>query len=164
MTGHGQYRSAKPRQEYVADVKSIKHPMLVRVMNDSDVLPGVGDRSNTQSSSRMPPVEQAANDITRVNTSQLEFTETGEPTRATAQQFVHARPVSECGDMMNKEGTPTFVSKRVSSVHHKPVPYPRLGKKILGACSVLFYFFTQVCHMNSHIMRIFHMSGAPNCL
>ena len=47
-------------------VKGMKNPVLVRVMQASDVSPDIGDRTNKQGGLSMTAVEQAKNDRQRI--------------------------------------------------------------------------------------------------
>jgi len=89
-----------------AAIDAMKSPILVRIMDGKDVRPDIGDRSNIASSARMSPVEQAATDAKRLDLGALEFTEGGDPTPQSIQQFIRAMPTSEQGEMMNPDGTP----------------------------------------------------------
>jgi len=85
----------------------LRRPVLVRVMNQSDVRPDIGDASNITASAVLSPVEQASNDARRVQLSALQFDEHGQPTPASVRAFVAAMPEAERGALMNPDGSPT---------------------------------------------------------
>lgn len=90
-----------------ASAARVARPQLVRVIAEKDVTPDMGDRSNVAATARMSPVETAANDAQRIDLTQMEFDDDGNPTPATISQFLASMPVGERGDMMNADGTPT---------------------------------------------------------
>ena len=105
------------RQELLADAASIgvdaqalagmQRPVLVRVMGQADVTADMGDRTNITGTQKLSPVEQAANDARRFDIANLAFDEGGNPTAKSIAGFVSSMPVSEQGDMMNPDGSPT---------------------------------------------------------
>jgi hypothetical protein len=90
-----------------AAVQSMQRPVLVRVMSQDDVTPDMGDRTNTAVTQNLSPVEQAANDVRRVDVRGFEFTDAGDPTPQTVRSFVFSLPESERGNLLNADGTPT---------------------------------------------------------
>jgi len=88
-------------------VAGMQRPVLVRVMNQADITPDMGDRTNTTSTQKLSPVEQASNDARRFSVANLSFDERGSPTAQSINGFISAMPVAERGDMLNPNGTPT---------------------------------------------------------
>ena len=88
-------------------IRSMKAPTLVRLMDKADVTSDIGDRSNIASAARMSAVEQSATDARRLDLTQLEFSDDGEPTSRAVIQFVRSMPTSEQGELVNPDGTPT---------------------------------------------------------
>lgn len=85
----------------------MQRPMLVRLMDEADITPDMGDRTNIQAGAAMSAVEQAANDVRRVDVASLQFDDAGNPTRETMAAFINQMPVSERGAMLDRDGTPT---------------------------------------------------------
>lgn len=88
-------------------IDRMKHPILVRVMQPSDVTPDIGDKSNTTTQLSMTPVEVANNDRNRVDFDRLTFYEDGTPTIDTIKEFVAQMPASEQGGLIDVDGNPT---------------------------------------------------------
>ncbi|THJ32423.1 hypothetical protein E8K88_12040 [Lampropedia aestuarii] len=88
-------------------IAQMQAPMLVRVMDEADVTPDIGDRSNTVATARLSPVEEASNDAKRVNLAALEYDDSGIPTPASVRGFINAMPEAERGNMLNPDGSPT---------------------------------------------------------
>lgn len=88
-----------------SQVEAIANPMLVRLMSADDVTADIGDRSNVQAGAQLSAVEQAANDIRRIDTSRIEFDANGLPTRQAAKAFVQAMPVGERNALLNEDGS-----------------------------------------------------------
>ena len=105
------------RQELAGDAASLgvdaqalgamQRPVLVRVMQGADVTRDMGDRTNITATQKLSPLEQAGNDERRLDVRTLSFDEGGNPTPDSIKGFVSAMPVSEHGDMLNPDGTPT---------------------------------------------------------
>ena len=90
-----------------AHIERLQSPMLVRIMDEADVTPDIGDRSNTAATARLSPLEEASNDAKRVNLAALEFGEDGSPTAASLRGFINAMPEAERGNMLGPDGAPT---------------------------------------------------------
>ncbi|PAT31890.1 hypothetical protein CLI92_09010 [Vandammella animalimorsus] len=90
-----------------AHIERLQSPMLVRIMDEADVTPDIGDRSNTVATARLSPLEEASNDAKRVNLAALEFGEDGSPTAASLRGFINAMPEAERGNMLGPDGAPT---------------------------------------------------------
>ena len=109
--------AGKYQQELAADAEALgidaeallgmKRPVLVRVMQESEVTNDMGDRTNITATQKLSPREQAGNDARRLDVRRLSFDEGGSPTLDSIQGFVSAMPVAERGDMLNADGTPT---------------------------------------------------------
>ena len=115
--GYSRGTADEYRQEMIDDasasgidpetVKGMKNPVLVRVMQASDVTPDIGDRTNKQGGLSMTAVEQAKNDRQRINLKDIETYEDGTPTIKSLKQWIAEQPVAERGQMLGKNGEPT---------------------------------------------------------
>lgn len=108
----GQYRQemteAADEHGISADVISkMKSPVLVRVMQPSDVTKDIGDKSNIQSGLQMSAVEQAQNDKNRVDFNEVKTYSDGSPTKEAVKEFVLKMPISEQGNLLDVDGNPT---------------------------------------------------------
>ena len=88
-------------------IEGMKNPMLVRVMPMEQVNKNTGDVSNTGAGLSFNIVEQAKNDTNRIDLSKISFTDTGDVTPQTVQDFIKAMPDTERGSLMGKDGNPT---------------------------------------------------------
>jgi len=88
-------------------IRSMKNPMLVRVMPSEMITKHTGDVSNTGAGLSLNVVEQAKNDITRINLEGIEFGEDGEVTEKSVKEFIRAMPQTEQNTLMTKDGTPS---------------------------------------------------------
>ena len=115
--GYNRGTADEYRQEMIDDaaasgidpetVKGMKNPVLVRVMQASDVTPDIGDRTNKQGGLSMTAVEQAKNDRQRINLKDIETYDDGTPTIGSLKQWIAEQPVAERGQMLGKNGEPT---------------------------------------------------------
>ena len=103
------------RQEFEADdlhginpqiIKSMKHPVLVRVMPTENITEDIGDRSNTTSNLQLNPVEVAKNDVNRVDLSNLKFNADDSPSNESILQFLSSLPRQEVAQLVQSDGTP----------------------------------------------------------
>ena len=109
--------AAQYKQELMADtalhgvpaevIQGMQNPVLVRVMPQSSVTANIGDLSNTQGNLSLSAVEQAKNDVSRVNLAALEFDEAGGLTQKAVRQFVQAMPKAEQGGLIDTNGQPS---------------------------------------------------------
>lgn len=76
-------------------IKKMKNPILVRVMDDADVVEGIGEASNRTGTLKLNPAEQAAQDARNVRLEEVEFTKDGEITRKSMDEFVRRTPDKE---------------------------------------------------------------------
>lgn len=88
-------------------IQSIKNPMLVRIMPSEMITKHTGDVSNTGAGLSLNVVEQAKNDINRINLEGVEFGENGEITEKSVREFIRAMPQTEQNNLMTKDGTPS---------------------------------------------------------
>lgn len=91
-------------------IASMKHPVLVRVMQAKDITADIGDKSNIQSGLSMTAVEQANNDKERLDNAnfKVEFdSEDGSVLTKSVKEFVGLLPISEQGALLDTDGTPT---------------------------------------------------------
>ena len=76
-------------------IKKMKNPILVRVMDDADVVEGIGEASNRTGTLKLNPAEQAAQDARNVRLEEVEFTKDGEITQKSMDEFVKRTPDKE---------------------------------------------------------------------
>lgn len=76
-------------------IKKMKNPILVRVMDDADVVEGIGEASNRTGTLKLNPAEQAAQDARNVRLEEVEFTKDGEITQKSMDEFVKRTPDRE---------------------------------------------------------------------
>ena len=88
-------------------IEKMKAPVLVRIMQASDVTPDIGDKSNIQTGLRMTAVEQANNDKNRVNLNAIKTDADGYVTLDSLKAFISQMPTSEQGDLLDRDGNPT---------------------------------------------------------
>lgn len=88
-------------------IAGMANPVLVRVMPQESVTADIGDVSNTVGNLELSPVEQANNDVQRVNLEALSFAEDGSVTPQAVRQFVQAMPQAEQGSLLDTNGQPT---------------------------------------------------------
>ena len=97
-------------------IKSMKKPVLVRVMQPKDITADIGDKSNTQNNLAMTAVEQANNDASRISLNgengQLSFDDIecfddGTPNLDSVKKFIAVLPEAEQGQMLDTDGNPT---------------------------------------------------------
>jgi N12 class adenine-specific DNA methylase/predicted ABC-type ATPase len=89
-------------------IKGMTNPVLVRVMPKEFITNDIGDVSNTSGNLQLSAVEQAKNDINRVNLDALAFNEDGGITPQSVKQFVQAMPQAEQGELIDENGQPTI--------------------------------------------------------
>lgn len=99
-----------------AVIEGMKSPVLVRVMQAKDVTADIGDRSNTSGNLHLNAVENAMQDVHRVDLSNTQFYSDGTPTVKSVAEFVGKMPLSEQGLMIDKDGKPTkYAADRMSA-------------------------------------------------
>lgn len=76
-------------------IKKMKNPILVRVMDDADVVEGIGEASNRTGTLKLNPAEQAAQGARNVRLEEVEFTRDGEITQKSMDEFVKRTPDKE---------------------------------------------------------------------
>lgn len=76
-------------------IKKMKNPILVGVMDDADVVEGIGEASNRTGTLKLNPAEQAAQDARNVRLEEVEFTRDGEITQKSMDEFVKRTPDKE---------------------------------------------------------------------
>nr|DAW99052.1 MAG TPA: crystallin beta/gamma motif-containing protein [Caudoviricetes sp.] len=76
-------------------IKKMKNPILVRVMDDADVVEGIGEASNRTGTLKLNPAEQAAQDARNVRLEEVELTKDGEITQKSMDEFVKRTPDKE---------------------------------------------------------------------
>lgn len=76
-------------------IKKMRNPILVRVMDDADVVEGIGEASNRTGTLKLNPAEQAAQDARNVRLEEVEFTRDGEITQKSMDEFVKRTPDKE---------------------------------------------------------------------
>lgn len=76
-------------------IKKMKSPILVRIMDDADVVEGIGEALNRTGTLKLNPAEQAAQDARNVRLEEVEFTKDGGITRKSMDEFVRRTPDKE---------------------------------------------------------------------
>jgi hypothetical protein len=87
-------------------IAGMQKPVLVRVMPQEGLTRDIGDELNLSSMLELSPVEQAKNDLNRVDFEGLQFNEEGEITNESLSQFIAAQPVEERTKLIDR-GLPT---------------------------------------------------------
>jgi hypothetical protein len=87
-------------------IAGMKKPILVRVMPEEGLTRDIGDELNMPGMLELSPVEQARNDLNRVNLDNLEFNEDGEITNKSLDQFISGQPLEERSKLVD-QGLPT---------------------------------------------------------
>lgn len=91
-------------------VEGMNHPVLVRVMRDQDARrPDIAMLSNESGTKGLDATEQAENDATRIDLSQLKFDEEGNITPETVRQFVALVP--DPSSIMDRQGVPNSLAR-----------------------------------------------------
>lgn len=88
-------------------VEGMKQPILVRVMEKSDVAADIGDRSNTAGNMALSAAEQAANDVDRIDFGKISFTPDGEVDNDSVLDFVAQMPEAERNTLVDRNNKPT---------------------------------------------------------
>lgn len=88
-------------------VEGMKQPILVRVMDKSDVTADIGDRSNTAGNMALSAAEQAANDVDRIDFGKISFTADGEVDNDSVLDFASQMPESERNTLVDRNNQPT---------------------------------------------------------
>lgn len=88
-------------------VEGMKQPILVRVMEKSDVTADIGDRSNTAGNMALSAAEQAANDVDRIDFGKISFMPDGEVDNDSVLDFVAQMPEAERNTLVDRNNKPT---------------------------------------------------------
>ncbi len=88
-------------------VEGMKQPILVRVMEKSDVTADIGDRSNTAGNMALSAAEQAANDVDRIDFGKISFTPDGEVDNDSVLDFAAQMPEAERNTLVDRNNKPT---------------------------------------------------------
>ena len=88
-------------------IARVENPVLVRIMPQSEITANIGDISNTSSNLELSAIEQAKNDLNRVDLNTLEFNENGSITPNAVRKFIQAMPKTEQGNLLDAKGQPT---------------------------------------------------------
>lgn len=88
------------------DIKAMKAPVLVRIMDAADVDEHIGDESNSTQTLSLSAVEQAQNDATRFDPAGIEYDDDGTPSDASVKGFINAMPAAE-RQSLSPNGKPT---------------------------------------------------------
>lgn len=88
-------------------IAGMKHPVLVRIMPNDRVTANIGDVSNTSGNLNLSAVEQAANDVRRLDIPSLKFDDNGNVSAETIRDFAQRMPASEQGNLIDRDGRPT---------------------------------------------------------
>jgi 8-oxo-dGTP pyrophosphatase MutT (NUDIX family) len=105
------YKAAIAKAERVhgipgKDIKAMKAPVLVRIMDAADVDERIGDESNSTQTLSLSAVEQAQNDATRFDPAGIEYDDDGTPSDASVKGFINAMPAAE-RQSLSPNGKPT---------------------------------------------------------
>jgi hypothetical protein len=82
-------------------------PILVRIMDDKDVTPNIGDVTNRSSTQQLSLVEQAQTDSQRVDLAALRYDEDGDITADSVVEFLSLLPAEERANLIDANGIPT---------------------------------------------------------
>lgn len=82
-------------------IRSMKNPVLIRVMNSEDITPTIGDELNGRTNMGLSVLEQAKTDTARLKLEALDFNENGEVTQDAIKAFVMAMPENERNELMD---------------------------------------------------------------
>jgi len=82
-------------------IRSMKQPVLVRIMPKEEITANIGDESNTRTTAGLTPAEQAKTDERRVNVSGIAISEDGEISRASVTEFIASMPQSERAGLLD---------------------------------------------------------------
>ncbi len=88
-------------------IARMRHPVLVRIMPNYRVTANIGDVSNTSGNLNLSAVEQAANDVRRLDIPSLKFDDNGNVSTETIRDFAQRMPASEQGNLIDRDGSPT---------------------------------------------------------
>lgn len=91
----------------LAAIDRIKQPVLVRIMPNQFVTQNIGDVSNTPAGLRLSAIENAKNDLRRVDLNALQFNDDGSISENTIRGFIQAMPQTERGEFIGTKGKPT---------------------------------------------------------
>ena len=105
------YKTAIAKAERVhgipgKDIKAMKAPVLVRVMDAADVDEHIGDESNSTQTLSLSAIEQAQNDAARFDPAGIEYNDDGTPSDASVKGFINAMPEAE-RQSLAPDGRPT---------------------------------------------------------
>ena len=84
-------------------IKSMKKPVLVRIMPDEEVTADIGDLSNTTGNLDMNVSEVARNDAERLKPSDISFEPDGTVSKNTVLDFIYKMPDSERGPLLKED-------------------------------------------------------------
>ena len=82
-------------------------PILVRIMDDKDVTPDIGDVTNRSSTQQLSLVEQAQTDSQRMDLTALKYDEDGDITPDSVVEFLSLLPPEERANLIDSNGIPT---------------------------------------------------------
>jgi uncharacterized membrane protein len=91
----------------LAAIDRMKQPVLVRIMPNQFVTQNIGDVSNTPTGLRLSAIENAKNDLRRVDLNALQFNDDGSISENTIRGFIQAMPQTERGEFIGTKGKPT---------------------------------------------------------
>lgn len=94
-------------------IDSMSAPMLVRIMDESDVSDNLGAVSNAKAGLDQSDVERATNDVRSFDFGSMEFDERGEPTPESVAKFIASLPKNEVGNLVTHDGriTPQAIQR-----------------------------------------------------
>ena len=118
------YKAAIAKAERVhgipgKDIKAMKHPALVRIMDAADVDEHIGDESNSTQTLSLSAIEQAQNDAARFDPAGIEYNDDGTPSDASVKGFINAMPESERQSLApNGRPTKQAIDRMLAATFH----------------------------------------------
>lgn len=101
------------------DIKAMKAPVLVRIMDAADVTDSIGDESNAGQTLTLSAVEQAQNDSVRFDPSAIDYNDDGTPTDAAIRGFINAMPQAEQQSLApNGKPTKQAIDRMMAATFH----------------------------------------------
>lgn len=118
------YKKAIAKNEHIhgipaAAIRKMKAPVLVRVMDASDVDEHIGDESNSGMTLALSATEQAQNDAARFDPTAVDYDDDGAPSHASVKGFINAMPESERQSLApNGKPTKQAIDRMMAATFH----------------------------------------------
>lgn len=101
------------------DIKAMKAPVLVRIMDAADVDEHIGDESNSTQTLSLSAIEQAQNDAARFDPSGIDYNDDGTPSDASVKGFINAMPEAERQSLApNGRPTKQAIDRMLAATFH----------------------------------------------